>query len=95
MSLKSTLVEVGLCEDPCPDWMGPHPVTTIPLSVAAIGENGEITVKFPLNDDLVDKSYVIHVTLIDDSTKEYQNVVADDGHYIDDRLLLAKVTIQP
>ena len=92
---ESTLVEVGLCEDPCPDWMGPHPVTTMPLSAATIGEDGEITVKFPLNDDLVDKSYVIHVTLIDDSTKEYQNIVAEDGHYIDDRLLLAKVTIQP
>lgn len=91
----SAIVEVGLCEDPCPDWLAPHPVTAVPLSLSNTGEIVEVTANFALNDDLANKSYVIHVTLIDDSTKEYQNIVAEDGHYIDDRLLLAKINIQP
>lgn len=39
-------------------------------------------------------SYFIYVALIDSVTKEPQNIVADDGHWINDHLLLARVNVR-
>jgi hypothetical protein len=33
--------------------------------------------------------------LVDSMTKEPQNIVAEDGHWIDNHLLLARVQIRP
>ncbi len=88
------IVEVGLCDDPCPDWMKPNQVVTVPLQLDP-GQFQETTAEIFMDPSFPTGSYIIHVTLIDDSTKEYQNIVGEDGHYIDDRLLLAKVRMQP
>jgi 4-amino-4-deoxy-L-arabinose transferase-like glycosyltransferase len=39
-------------------------------------------------------SYLIYVALIDSMTKEPQNIVAEDGHWINDHLLLARVNVR-
>jgi hypothetical protein len=44
--------------------------------------------------DLPPGSYGIHVTLIDAVTKAPQNIIAEDGHYIDDHLLLSRIRVQ-
>ncbi len=89
-----TNLEIGLCEDPCPDWLDPQYIVTKPIEIGS-GEISTTTTDIDIGSQLPPGSYIIHVALIDDSTKGYQNVVAEDGHYIDDRLLLAKVNIQP
>ncbi|MCP4425852.1 MAG: DUF2142 domain-containing protein [Chloroflexi bacterium] len=48
-----------------------------------------------LDADLPPGSYPIHLALIDSMTKEPQNIVAEDGHLIDNHLLLARVQVRP
>ncbi len=50
---------------------------------------------FALDEALSSNSYQIQVALIDSVTQKAQNIVAEDGHWIDDRLLLAKIRTQP
>ncbi len=40
-------------------------------------------------------AYTVELSVLDAATKEAQNIVAEDGHWIDNRLLLAGVYIQP
>jgi hypothetical protein len=92
-------VEVGLCDDPCADWMMPrvtavHPLAP-PTSPWQPGETISDTIAISLPPDLPAGSYLIHVALIDPMTKEPQNVLAEDGHIVEDRLLLARVQITP
>ncbi|NJN53765.1 MAG: hypothetical protein HC804_02775 [Anaerolineae bacterium] len=90
-------VEVGLCDDPCPDWMGLRLTAVTPLnpptSTLLPEQVISQTVLLSLPDDLPPGAYLIHVALLDPMTKEPQNVLADDGHILDDRLLLAQVRI--
>ncbi|MAT96071.1 MAG: hypothetical protein CL608_02925 [Anaerolineaceae bacterium] len=94
------LVEVALCELPCPEWQ-PALVTAVslPPSVPTNSwQEGQIVADshiLPLDATLAPGSYGIHVTLIDAVTKAPQNIVAEDGHYIDDRLLLSSIRLQP
>jgi hypothetical protein len=39
--------------------------------------------------------YTVHVALIDRETKAPQNIVAEDGHWLDNHVLLGKVRIRP
>ena len=94
------LVEVALCPLPCPDWQ-PALVTAVSPPTAAPTsrwQDGQIVVDshvLPLDATLAPGSYSIHVALIDAVTKAPQNIVAEDGHYIDDRLLLSDIRVQP
>lgn len=94
------LVEVSLCELPCPEWL-PGLVTAVspppsaPTSSWQAGQFVTDTHILPLDRYLPPDSYGIHVALIDAVTKEPQNIVAEDGHYIDDRLLLSSIRVQP
>lgn len=88
---------VGVCDDPCPDWMGsrvtavtPHMPPTSTLTPGQIISNNML---LSLPGDLPPGVYLIHVALIDPVTKEPQNVLAADGHILDDRLLLAQIRI--
>ncbi len=93
------LVEVALCELPCPEWQ-PALVTAVsppPSAPTSSWQSGQIVADthiLPLSPDLSPNSYGIHVTLIDAVTKAPQNIVAEDGHYIDDRLLLSSIRVQ-
>lgn len=49
----------------------------------------------PVDADLPPATYTIQVALLDVATQERQNIVADDGHWIDDNLLLAPIRIRP
>lgn len=49
---------------------------------------------FQLDPSLPPGSYIIYAALIDSMTKEPQNIVADDGHWINDHLHLASVTVR-
>ncbi len=90
-------VEVAVCDDPCPDWMGSRVTAVTPISPAtstlAPGQRISNTMLLSLPGDLPTGAYLIHVALIDPVTKEPQNVLAADGHILDDRLLLAQVRI--
>jgi len=48
-----------------------------------------------LGPDLAPGIYHVRISLLDPVTGKAQNIVADDGHWIDDELLLAGVRIQP
>lgn len=94
------LVAVALCELPCPEWMPPMVTavsqpTSAPTSSWQSSQIVADTHILPLGADLPPGSYGIHVTLIDAVTKAPQNIVAEDGHYIDDRLLLSNIRVQP
>lgn len=93
-------VQVALCELPCPEWQ-PALVTTVsppPTAPTSSWQSGQIVIDphiLPLDASLPPGSYGIHVALIDAATKAPQNIVAEDGHYIDDRLLLSSIRVQP
>jgi hypothetical protein len=94
------LVEVSLCALPCPDWAPPLVTAVSPPQSAPTSswQNGQMVadlhvLQLPAN--LPPGSYGIHVALIDAMTKAPQNIVAEDGHYIDDRLLLSDIRVQP
>lgn len=82
-------VEVWLCDEPCERWMTPRATAVHPLMSPAT------TLLLPLPGDLSPGLYLIHVALIDPMTKEPQNVLAEDGHILDNRLLLARVRVTP
>ncbi|MCB9007166.1 MAG: hypothetical protein H6656_07355 [Ardenticatenaceae bacterium] len=94
------LAEVALCELPCAEWMPvlQTAVSSLEFTSTNSQQANEIimdTYDLPLDTNLPPGSYGIHVALIDAVTKEPQNIVAEDGHYIDDRLLLANIRVQP
>jgi hypothetical protein len=94
------LVALSLCELPCPDWMPPLVTAVSPPQFAPTSSwHANQVVSDPhilsLDGALPPGSYGIHVALIDAVTKEPQNIVAEDGHYIDDRLLLSSIQVQP
>ncbi len=93
------LVEVALCELPCPEWQpalvtAVSPPASAPTSSWQAGQIVADTHILPLDAGLSPGSYGIHVTLIDAVTKAPQNIVAEDGHYIDDRLLLSNIRVR-
>jgi hypothetical protein len=47
-----------------------------------------------LDPNLSPGSYLIYVALIDSETKEPQNIIAEDGHWINDHLLLARLNVR-
>lgn len=47
-----------------------------------------------LDPTLKPQTYIIHVSLLDVVTKELQNIVAEDGHLINNHLLLAKIRVR-
>ena len=94
------MVEVVLCQPPCADWMPMlttdiSPPQSAPTSSWQSGQIVADTHILPLDPNLPPGSYSIHVALIDAVTKAPQNIVAEDGHYIDDRLLLSDIRVQP
>ncbi|WP_420641747.1 ArnT family glycosyltransferase [Candidatus Leptofilum sp.] len=94
------LVQVALCELPCADWMPALQTAVAPPESAPTNgwQAGKVVVDthvLPIDPNLPPGSYGIHVTLIDAMTKAPQNIIAEDGHYIDDRLLLSDICVQP
>lgn len=94
------LVEVSLCALPCAEWMPPLVTAVSPPQSAPTSRwrDGQIVTDphiLVIEPNLPPSSYGIHVALIDAVTKAPQNIVAEDGHYIDDRLLLSNVRVQP
>lgn len=61
----------------------------------AAGEMITTTHSLTLDATIPAGSYIIHVALIDALTKELQNIIAEDGHQINNHLLLAGVRIRP
>lgn len=59
-----------------------------------VGEHIQDSHTLALKPDLVPGSYQIYAALIDFVTKEPQNIIAEDGHWIDNHLLLAKVIVK-
>lgn len=51
--------------------------------------------EFVLNADLAPGAYRVQVALEEATTEERLNILAPDGHWIDDRLLLAPLRVQP
>jgi hypothetical protein len=49
---------------------------------------------FQLDPAVPPGSYIIYAALIDSMTKEPQNIVAEDGHWINDHLLLASINVR-
>lgn len=49
----------------------------------------------PIDSSLPGGPYRIRLELVDAMTKEPQNIIAEDGHWIDNHLLLARVQIRP
>lgn len=90
-------VEVAVCDDPCPDWLGARVTAVNPITPATSTLRPQQvisdTVLLSLPGNLPPGVYLIHVALIDPLTKEPQNVLAADGHILDDRLLLAQIRI--
>ncbi|HUM69697.1 MAG TPA: hypothetical protein PLK31_12735, partial [Chloroflexota bacterium] len=90
-------VEVGLCDVPCPDWMGARITAVTPITPATSTLHSQQiisdTILLSLPGNLPPGAYLIHVALIDPVTKAPQNVLAADGHILDDRLLLAQIRI--
>ncbi len=93
------LVEVQLCEEPCADWMKPLATAVRPLQPPTTswqtGKTVSDTVTITIPPGITADNAFIHVALIDPMTKEPQNVLADDGHILEDRLLLARVRVVP
>jgi hypothetical protein len=94
------IVELSLCELPCPEWMPPLVTAVSPPQAAPTSswQDGEVVPdqhSLTVDANLPAGTYGIHVALIDAETKEPQNIVAEDGHYIDDRLLLSDILVQP
>lgn len=92
-------VELWVCDDPCERWMAPRATAVLPLTPATsqwtavdVVENSYL---LSLPGDLPAGSYLIHVALLDPVTKEPQNLLFEDGHIGDNRLLLARVRIAP
>ncbi len=92
------LVQVLLLDESGKVWVAadnrPQPDTAPTLGWQP-GQIVKDTHRLALDANLPADSYVIHVALIDEATKEAQNIVAEDGHWIDNRLLLARVRVQP
>ncbi len=61
----------------------------------SVGQISQDTHNFLLPSNLPPGSYIIHVALIDAVTGQAQNIVAEDGHWIDDELLLAPIKVNP
>lgn len=49
----------------------------------------------PIGGDLAPATYTVEVALLDAATQERQNIVADDGHWINDHLRLARIRVRP
>ena len=48
----------------------------------------------PLDHELPPASYTMEVALLDGASQKRLNIVADDGHWIDDRLKLARIRVR-
>ncbi|MCA9932449.1 MAG: phospholipid carrier-dependent glycosyltransferase [Anaerolineales bacterium] len=87
-------VEVGLRRSPGEDW---DAVSSMRQELpTAEWRAGEVMVtEYVLETAVPPDNYLIHVALIDTSTQTAQNILAEDGHWIDDHLLLAIIRIEP
>lgn len=90
-------LEIELRQPPGEDWhtvkgegRRPQPPTTswTPGVITMTRRAVETTAVLP-------GEYTVHVALIDRESKAPQNIVAEDGHWLDDHLLLGKVQIRP
>ena len=65
-----------------------------PAGAWARGDVVEDSHSVPLDNDLPPATYTVQIALLDTVTHEPLNIVADDGHWIDDRLNLAGIRIR-
>lgn len=88
------LVEVHLRESPGEFW-NTFARADLPLqpSTSAWQKGQQFTTTHVLATAVPANTYLIHVALIDSSTYIPQNIVAEDGHWLDNHLLLARVRI--
>lgn len=74
---------------------GPLGKDKLPSTGWRNGQVIEESYPLTLGTDLAPGVYHVRISLLDPVTRKAQNIVADDGHWIDDELLLAGVRIQP
>jgi hypothetical protein len=66
-----------------------------PLPVTTAGNVVESRHRVPLAAELAPGTYYFNVALLDAATQERQNIVAADGHWIDNQLSLARIRVEP
>ncbi|RMH01433.1 MAG: hypothetical protein D6706_01705 [Chloroflexi bacterium] len=96
--LPNYLVQVWLVDDKGQAWATADSQPQNGQSPMSTWQAGQVVAdshKLTIGDNIPPGSYHIHVALIDPMTKEPQNIVAEDGHWIDNRLLLSRVQIRP
>ncbi|MCA9977052.1 MAG: hypothetical protein KC413_14925, partial [Anaerolineales bacterium] len=85
-------VEVHLREEPGESW---NTFARAKVQPTTPWRKGQLfTTEHVLETAVPPNTYLIHVALIDSSTNVPQNIVAEDGHWLDNHLLLARVRIQ-
>ncbi len=90
------LAEVGLRRPPGEPWDQVWSMTTPLVPQISNWQVGfVIMTEHVLETAVAPADYVVHVALLDPSTRQTQNIIAADGHWIDDHLLLARIRIEP
>ncbi len=68
---------------------------TAPTSAWTAGQQVQDSHLLPVPADLPAGAYEIHVALLDADTGQRQNIVAEDGHWINNHLILAPILVRP
>lgn len=90
------LVEVGLRRPPGEDWDQVERTTTLLVPQISNWQRGYMMMtEHPLETAVASGEYIVHLALHDATTGEAQNIVGEDGRWIDNRLQLARVRITP
>ena len=89
-------IEVALRRPPGEAWEQVWGMTTRLLPPTDSWQVGYVVItEHVLETAVPPGEYLIHVALIDARTQTAENIVAEDGHWLDDHLLLARVRIEP
>jgi hypothetical protein len=59
------------------------------------GQQVQTQHQFTISPDLSPGDYIIHAALLAIKSQKRQNIVAEDGHWINDHLSLSRVNISP
>ena len=90
------LVAVGLRRPPGEDWDQVWGTTARLLPQVSLWQAGwMVMTEHVLETAVAPGEYLVNLALIDAGTQAAQNIIAEDGHWIDNRLQLARVRIEP
>ncbi len=89
-------IEVGLRRPPGEDWDQVWGTAVRPVPPTSSWQKGQVVVtEHVLATAVTPGEYHIHIALLDAVMERAQNIVGEDGHWIDDQLLLARIRIEP